>query len=175
LPAAGGYDEPMKKYLQLAKKLKMEDAVLITPRQVCFDRRVMLKCRWGCDSNGNDSLKCSARGTTFDERVEMIRGYSRILLLHAHDARLLTRAALEIERAAFLDGYYFACAMRCCNFCEICSLEQGKDCPFPEKIRPCDQLFGIDMYKTARQLGLPCRVLKKKGEQQNRYGLVLID
>jgi predicted metal-binding protein len=165
----------MKKYLQLAKKLNMADAVLITPQQVCFDKRVMLKCRWGCDSNGNDSLKCNARGTTFNERIEIIRCYTHILLLHAHDARKLTRAALEIERTAFLDGYYFASAIRCCNFCENCSLELGKECLFPEKIRPCDQLFGIDMYKTARQLGFPCQVLKNKDEQQNRYGLVLID
>ena len=43
------------------------------------------------------------------------------------------------------------------------------------KILPCDQLFGIDMYKTARQLGFPCHVLKNRDEQQNRYGLVLID
>jgi predicted metal-binding protein len=175
LPAAEVYDEQMKKYLQLAKKFNLEDAVLITPQQVCFDKRVMLKCRWGCDSNGNDTLKCSARGTTFNERIEIIRCYTRILFLHSHDARELTRAALEIERAAFLDGYYLASAIRCCNFCESCSLERGKDCPFPEKIRPCDQLFGIDMYKTARQLGFPCQVLKNKDEQQNRYGLVLID
>jgi predicted metal-binding protein len=169
------YDEQMKKYLQLAKKLNMEYAILITPQQVFFDKRVMLKCRWGCDSNGNDNLKCSARGTTYNERIEIIRCYQRILFLHAHNARELTMAALEIERAAFLDGYYLASAIRCCNFCESCSLERGKDCPFPEKIRPCDQLFGIDMYKTARQLGFPCQVLKNKDEQQNRYGLVLID
>ncbi len=31
------------------------------------------------------------------------------------------------------------------------------------------------MYKTARQLGLPCQVLKSKDEQQNRFGLVLMD
>jgi predicted metal-binding protein len=54
----------MGKYLKLAKKLKMEDAVLITPQQVCFDRRVQLKCRWCCDSSGNDSFKCSADGGT---------------------------------------------------------------------------------------------------------------
>jgi predicted metal-binding protein len=164
----------MKKYIRLAKELKMENAVLITPQQVYFDKRALLKCRWGCDSSGIDNLKCGARGTTYDERVEMIRCCTHILFLHSHHSRELTRAALEIERAAFLDGYYFACAIRCCNFCENCNLEQGKDCPFPEKIRPCDQLFGIDMYKTARQLGFPCQVLQNKDEQQNRYGLVLI-
>ena len=165
----------MQKYIQLAKELKMEDAVLITPQQVYFDKRVILKCRWGCESSSVDNPRCGARGTTYDERVEIIRCYNHILFLHSHDSRQLTRAALEIERAAFLDGYYFAGVIRCCCFCDHCILEQGKDCAHPEKVRPCDQLFGIDMYKTARQLGFPCQVLQSKDEQQNRYGLVLID
>jgi predicted metal-binding protein len=165
----------MEKYIQLAKELKMEGAILIAPQQVYFDKRVILKCRWGCDSKGADNLKCGSRGTTYNERVEIIRCYTHILFLHSHNSRELTRATLEIERAAFLDGYYFASAIRCCCFCDHCSLEQGKVCPYPEKIRPCDQLFGINMYKTARQLGFPCQVLQTKDEQQNRYGLVLID
>jgi predicted metal-binding protein len=165
----------MEKYIQLAKKLKMEDAILITAQQVYFDKRVILKCRWGCEYKGDDNPRCGPRGTTYEERIEIIRCYTHILFLHSHDARELTRAVLEIERAAFLDGYYFASAIRCCCFCGQCILEQGKDCPYPEKIRPCDQLFGIDMYKTARQLGFQCQVLQNKDEQQNRYGLVLID
>lgn len=165
----------MKKYIQLAKELKMADSILITPQQICFDKRTILKCRWGCDFKGTDNLKCGARGTTYDERIEMIRCYTHILFIHSHNARDLSRAVLEIERAAFLDGYYFASAIRGCNFCEDCILKQGKECPLPEKIRPCDSLFGIDMYKTARQLGFPCQVLQNKDEQQDRYGLVLID
>jgi hypothetical protein len=39
----------------------------------------------------------------------------------------------------------------------------------------CDSLFGIDVFKTARGLGLPIDVLKDKNEIQNRYGFVLID
>jgi predicted metal-binding protein len=165
----------MEKYIQLAKKLKMTGSILITPQQVYFDKRTILKCRWGCVSKGTDNLKCGARGTTYDERVEMIRCYTQILFLHSHNAREMSEAVLEIERAAFLDGYYFACAIQGCSFCDNCFLQQGKNCPYPEKIRPCDSLFGIDMYKTARELGFPCQVLQNRDELQNRYGLVLID
>ena len=35
--------------------------------------------------------------------------------------------------------------------------------------------YGIDVYKTARSLGLPCQVLQNKEDVQNRYGLVLIE
>jgi predicted metal-binding protein len=57
----------MKKYNQLAKELKMEDAVLVTPQQVYFDKRVILKCLWGCESKGVENLRCGARGTNYFE------------------------------------------------------------------------------------------------------------
>jgi hypothetical protein len=42
-------------------------------------------------------------------------------------------------------------------------------------VRPCDQSFGIDVYKTVRNLGLPCHVLQNKNGAQNRYGFVLLN
>ena len=57
----------------------------------------------------------------------------------------------------------------------MCSVQQGKPCSSPEKVRPCDQSLGIDVYKTVRNLGLPIEVLKDKNDTQNRYGFVLID
>ena len=165
----------MKKYLVLAKELGMTNAVLISSKELCLDIRALLKCRWGCEDYFQDSLRCSVRGTTFEERLEMIKRYKTVLLLHTHDAGQLSRAVLAIERAAFLDGYYFAFAIRTCNLCRVCSDQEGKACPTPEKVRPCDQGFGIDIYKTVKKLGLPCDVLQQKDDLQNRYGFVLID
>ncbi|MFZ5642826.1 MAG: DUF2284 domain-containing protein [Bacillota bacterium] len=59
--------------------------------------------------------------------------------------------------------------------CKSCNEKKGEPCPTPDKVRPCDQLFNIDVYKTARSLGLPCEVLQNKDETQNRYGFLLID
>lgn len=98
----------------------------------------------------------------------MIKKYNCIMIVHSHDANELSVALLELERIAFLDGYYFAFAIRSCNLCKLCSVDRGRQCPTPEKIRPCDQLFGIDVYKTARSLGLPCEVLTSKDDTQNR-------
>ena len=166
----------MEKYIQMAKDLKMLDAKLITPDDLVFDIRAILKCRWGCeDCMDPDNIRCHPRETSLEERLAMIKKYKRILLLHSHDARQLSIAALVIEKAAFLDGYYFAFGIRCCNLCKNCHLDKGEQCPTPDKIRPCDQLFGIDMYRTATNLGLPIQVLQKKDDIQNRYGLVLID
>jgi len=165
----------MQKYVRLAKELKMDNAVLISPQKIFFDIRAILKCRWGCEDFFQETLKCHTRNTTYQERVEMIKRYNNILLVHSHNARELSVAVLEIERAAFLDGHYFAFAIRYCNLCKVCAIQQGSNCPYPDKVRPCDQSFGIDVYKTARNLGLPCKVLQNKNDIQNRYGFVLID
>lgn len=165
----------LEKYVELAKSLKAVDARLISPQDIFFDIRAILKCRWGCEDFFKSGIRCGTRETTFQERIEMVKSYNNILLVHAHDARELSVAVLEIERTAFLDGLYFACAVRACSLCKVCAAQQGKPCPTPEKIRPCDQSFGIDVYKTARHLGLPCEVLQSEGDIQNRYGFVLLD
>ena len=163
------------KYMELAKKFNMIDAKIITPKEICIDIRALLKCRWGCEDFFENSIKCHTRNTSYQERVEMINQYKNILIIYSHDVREVSRAALEIERIAFLDGFYFAFTIRCCHLCEICHVENGKACPTPDKVRPCDQSFGIDIYKTARNLGMPCKVLQSKDDVQNWYGFVLLD
>ena len=163
------------KYIQMAKEYKMENAVVIKPKDIAFDIRAILKCRWGCEDFFMNSIKCSIRDTTLEERIKMVRAYHDILMFHSHDARELSWAVFEIERAAFLDGNYFAFGIRYCRLCKNCAIDKGEKCPTPQKVRPCDQSFGIDVYKTARNQGLPCFVLKNVDEPQNRYGFVLID
>ncbi len=166
----------MEKYIDLAKALKMVNAMIISPQQISFDIRAILKCRWGCDDYlPENNIRCQTRETSFQERIEMVKGFNHILLVHSHDARKLSAAVLEIERTAFFDGYYFAFAIRTCNLCKACAVKHGDPCPTPERVRPCDSIFGIDVYKTARNLGLPCEVLQNKTDVQNRYGFVLID
>jgi predicted metal-binding protein len=164
----------MEEYVNLAKELGLTNAILISPQDIFFDPRAILKCRWGCEDFFQNSIRCHTRDTTYQERIEMVKSYKNILLAHSHDPRALSKAVLEIERTAFLNGHYFAFAIRTCNFCKICAIQEGNSCPTPEKVRPCDQSFGIDVYKTARNQGLPCEVLRNKNEIQNRYGFVLI-
>ena len=165
----------LNKYIQIAKDLKMANAKIITPDDISFDIRAILKCRWGCEDFFNQTIKCNTRNTSYQERTEMIKAYQSILLVHSHDAGELSKAVLDIERTAFLDGHYFSFAIRTCKLCKSCAVDQGKACPTPEKVRPCDQSFGIDVYKTVRNQGLPCNVLQNKEDVQNRYGFVLIE
>lgn len=163
------------KYVQLAKELNMVGAKVIASEEICFDIRAILKCRWGCEDYATRSVKCSTRDTSLEERIDMITAYQTVLLVHAHDDRDVSKAVLEIERVAFLDGHYLAFAVRSCKLCKNCAVDQGKACITPEKVRPCDQSFGIDVYKTVRSQGFPCDVLQNKTDVQNRYGFVLIE
>ena len=163
------------KYIQMAKDLKMVDSKIISADDIYFDIRAILKCRWGCEDFFNQTIKCGTRNTSYSERTGMVKAYKNILLLHSHDARQLSKAVLEIERTAFLDGYYLSFAIRYCKLCKSCAVDHGKSCPTPEKVRPCDQSFGIDVYRTARNQGLPCDVLQNKEDVQNRYGFVLLE
>lgn len=165
----------METYIQLAKDLEMANALLITPDDIVFDIRAILKCRWGCEDFSDANIRCHTRNTSYDERVAMVKKYKNILFVHSHDAHELSKSLLELEKAAFLDGCHFACVLRCCHLCKTCLVVSGKECPTPRLIRPCEEAFGIDVYKTARQLGLPCQPLQNKHEQQNRYGFVLLD
>jgi predicted metal-binding protein len=174
-PGGFGLMSEFEKYIDLAKSLNMVDAKLISPQDIYFDIRAILKCRWGCEDFFRDNIKCHTRNTSLQERIEMIKAYKNILLVHSHDATALSEVVLELEKAAFLDGYHFSFAIRCCNLCKSCAVDLGKPCPTPERVRPCDQSFGIDVYKTVRNLGLPCDVLQSKEDAQNRYGFVLIE
>ena len=165
----------IEKYVNLARELGMTNAIAIGPEHIFFDIRALLKCRWGCEYGTGESPRCRSMDTSFSERVDIVRAYRHIILVHSHDAKAVSRAVLEIERTAFLDGCYFAFAIRACHLCETCAAEQGEPCPTPNKLRPCDSNFGIDVYKTAKNLGLPCEVLQHKEDVQNRYGFVLIE
>ncbi len=166
----------MQKYIDLALKLKAAHALAISSDDVFSDPRAKLKCLWGCDDPLTESnIKCGSGGLSLDECQEIIKRYKNIILVHAHESRLLSHIVIALERRAFLDGYYFAFAMRNCSLCRHCRLVESGDCRLPFKRRPCDQAFGVDMYKTVRNQGLPCQVLQNKDDQQNRYGFVLVD
>lgn len=166
----------MEKYAEIAKSRGAVHALIISADDIVFDRRAILKCLWGCENQFEPNrIKCGSRGLDFEEAKSIILSYTEILLIHHHDQVKLSNIARKIERIAFLDGYYFACAMHCCHLCRDCNIDAGKPCHTPSKIRPCDQSFGIDLFKTVNTLGLPGRPLKSKEEVPNRYAFVLID
>ncbi|MCG8687075.1 MAG: DUF2284 domain-containing protein [Desulfobacterales bacterium] len=165
----------MEKYIELAKKMNMVNAKLLSQEQMVFDIRALLKCHWGCENHDNKSYKCQKRDTNLNDRMAMVKKYDKILLVHGHDGHDVSRAVLKIERQAFLDGYHLAFGIRYCSLCKACAVDEGNECIQPLKVRPCEAIFGIDVYRTAALNDLPCYPLKDKDEPQNRYGFVCID
>ncbi len=166
----------MEKYIDLARELGAVHARLISPEEIFFDRRVLLKCRWGCEYHCNrEPGKCGLRDLSPEQGEQAVRGYRHILLVHSHDRTELSRMTLEIERRAFLDGLYLAFTVRACHLCRKCRVEEGRPCLMPEKLRPCEAAFGIDVYRTVRHQGLPVNVLQSKEDTPDRYGFVLVD
>ncbi|MCF8032815.1 MAG: DUF2284 domain-containing protein [Desulfarculaceae bacterium] len=165
----------MQKYIDLSLELGAARAKLLGPEQVFLDPRARLKCRWGCHDYLTHGVRCGDRGIGLAEFQQMLSRYSNILLMGGPDARKMSQAVLGVEAAAFRDGHTFAFGIRTCNLCKVCAVDQGKECVSPEKVRPCDQALGIDVFRTVREAGMPIQVLKDKDEPQNRYGFVLIN
>lgn len=165
----------LQQLVDIAKELGLNDPVVTSTENIFFDRRALLKCLWGCTFHEPDSPKCGVRGTSFDERRKMAMAYKNVLVAGHPEARPLTLGLLEMERRAFLAGCHFAFAVRTCNYCKRCAVEQGKPCAFPDKVRPCDQAFGIDVFSTIRGLGLGIDVLTSRDQVPNRYGFVFLD
>jgi len=172
-----GYEQGgrVETYIKMARSMNMINAKLISIKEMVFDSRVLLKCHWGCENHDNTSYKCQKRDIRLPDRMEMIQSYNRVLLVHGHDGRDVSRAVVEIERQAFLDGHHLAFAVRSCNLCKECSVDRGKPCIQPLKVRPCEAIFGIDVYRTAALNDLPCAPLQNKDDLQNRYGFVFLD
>ena len=87
----------------------------------------------------------------------------------------LVDSQAELEREAFLSGFYKAFALGAgpCYLCEDCELEEG--CIHPHRARPAMEACGIDVYKTVREADFPIEVVKNRDCSQNYYGLLLLE
>jgi predicted metal-binding protein len=162
----------MDKYVGMALERGAVDALVVDVADIVFDPRTYLKCAWGCEEFGQ--LKCSPDLIKPWEAEPIFRRYSKALVIHTYEKILNVDIAWEIERAAFLDGYYFAFALYDCSGCEICEASSRAECMHPEKARPGDDFVGIDVYATVRKFGLPIEVLTDREQRQDRYSFVFI-
>jgi len=82
-------------------------------------------------------------------------------------------AAVELERQAFLKGYYSAFGLACgpCPYCDECNLEE---CVHPDLARPSMEACGIDVYATVRRDGFDLEVVKSRDEKPTYFALLLV-
>ena len=82
----------------------------------------------------------------------------------------------ELERKAFVEGYYFAFSLSDCGLCKECAGFTNGECRNVVKARPAFHSVGIDVFKTVRQMGLPIETLPNRDHpDQNWYSAVFVE
>ena len=164
------------KYIALALQRGAADAVEFDINQIVFDSRTLLKCMFGCSDWGYGHTCPSRPGSLKPWEYETIlRRYLGGVIIHAHDKRVSQDASFAVEQAAFGDGYYFAFSMADCAVCGECSGKTGAPCRNVRMARPAFHSVGIDVFATAKALGLPIYTLTDKDQEQNWYSACFIE
>ena len=163
-------------YVEKALSMGAKHAVKFSIEDIVFDSRVILKCIFGCGDYGKLSTCPYQRSPlAMEEYQRIFEKYSWGVIIGCPDKKSSQDISYEIERACFLDGYYFAFSLSDCGLCSTCVGGKDAQCRVPKKARPAFHAVGIDVFKTVRQLGLPINVLQNSDEPQNWYSAVFIE
>jgi len=166
----------MEKYIEFALSLGAEHAVMVSPEQIVFDGRTLLKCMFGCSDWGLGCTCPSREGFLKPQEFEiLLRKYKSVLIIHSHDKEIAQKAAYAVERQAFLDGDVLAFSMSDCALCAECAGKKGGACRNVKLARPAFHSVGIDVFSTVKKLGLPLEPLKDPEEEQNWYSAVWLN
>ncbi|MCL2862123.1 MAG: DUF2284 domain-containing protein [Firmicutes bacterium] len=165
-----------KEYIALANKMGAKNAVPFSIEQIAFDPRTILKCRWGCDDFGKlHTCPSAPHSLSVEEYIRIFKHYKSGVIINCHDKKDCQKISMEIERHAYLDGFYFAISLSDCAICTECKGKFGKPCVAPKLARPAFHSIGVDVFKTAKNMGLPLHPLKEKTDEQNWYSAVFIE
>ncbi|MDR4509020.1 MAG: DUF2284 domain-containing protein [Candidatus Brocadiaceae bacterium] len=160
--------------IQEAVGLGCKQAILIKTNSIILGRWVQLKCKYGCEEYGN-KLTCPPNAPTCEEMKEILTEYKKALLLHGHLSWQMRYITTKIEEKAFTLGFYKAFGLGAgpCRLCDSCTTVSS--CTRTKEARPSMEACGIDVYQTVRNNNLKIETLKKKTDEVNIYGLVLIE
>lgn len=165
-----------QRYIRLGLELGARHVVPFTPADIVFDPRTLLKCMYGCDDWGKNHTCPSRPGALLPCQYRRIfRRYRWGLIVQAFDKKTSQEVSFQIERQAFLDGYYFAFSLSDCALCKECAGRKGLACVDPKKARPAFHSVGIDVFATVRKFDLPLETLHNEDDPQNWYAAVFIE
>jgi len=161
----------MDKYIKMALDLGADHAIAVTPDDIVFDGRTLLKCMFGCGDWGHGCTCPSRVGALKPWEYEpLLRKYKTVLLIHSHQKKIAQAASFAVEREAFLNGDSLAFSMSDCAICSTCAgKDGGKPCRDVRRARPALHSVGIDVFATVKKLGLPLEPLRDEGEEENWY------
>ena len=172
--------ESLKKYATKALESVFGDAIVVKTSEVYTAPWVRFKCQFGCDFYGK-SLTCPPHTPTPDQMRLILDSYTHAIFLHRNwhegrrDVTEFHAALLDLEFTLFFDGYYKALSLGTgpCKRCEKCNI--SGPCVHGDKARPSMEACGIDVFQTAKRLGLSLRVLQNREDERHSCGLVLVE
>ena len=160
----------MEKYVNIALEQGAANVVSVTPGDIVFDGRTLLKCMFGCGDWGKGCTCPSRFGMLKPWEMEpLLRQYKTVLIIHSPDKRTAQKASFAVERAAFLDGDALAFSMSDCALCGSCAGMAGQPCRHVRQARPAFHSVGIDVFATVKKLGLPLVALQDESCAENWY------
>jgi len=163
-------------YINIAKQMGAVNAKPFLIEQIAFDPRTILKCRFGCGDFGKLHTCPSAPfSLSVEEYIRIFKHYKSGIVIHCHDKKPSQKISLEIERLAYLDGYYFALSLSDCAICPECKGKKGLPCVAPKLARPAFHSIGVDVFLTAKNLELPLYPLKNEDDEQNWFSAIFIE
>jgi predicted metal-binding protein len=167
-------DRDLEKYLTMAREAGAREAKVVPASEVYCGEWVRLKCWYGCSGYGR-CLTCPPHSPTPELTRRVIGEYTRAILIHGTGNADVSEIAADLEREAFLDGFYRAFSFHSgpCRFCVAC--DPSRPCRNPSRARPAMEAAGIDVFATARAAGMPIEVVRDETCEQNYYSLVLLD
>ena len=180
-------DSDLKIYCQKGLAAGASGAQVIDPAKVVTAPWVRLKCQFGCGRYGT-SYCCPPDTPDHKATREVLDSYRRAILFHFRNSqgpskegvkawKDYTERLVELEGECFKGGFNRALVFLAgpCLFCRECNKRKGEPCAQPKKARPSMEACGIDVFQTARDLGLELNTLKEKDETSNIYCLLLVD
>jgi len=163
-------------FTEKALQLGAAHAVIFDIGDIAFDSRTIIKCMFGCTDWGKGPTCPSRPGSLMPwEYRQVFERYSWGVIIHSPDKKTSQDVSFEIERDAFIKGYYFAFSLSDCALCRECTGLKGIECVNTKKARPAFHSVGIDVFKTVRKFGLPLETLPDEDAQPNWYSAVFIE
>jgi predicted metal-binding protein len=160
---------------QKAMDIGFRKAVALDPADIKTAPWVQVKCRFGCAHHGQ-SLQCPPYTRTMARTDQLLASYTRALLLvDQPPGPEFHRRLLELEKAAFLNGFHKALAFGAgpCTLCTTC--DTSRPCRFPDRSRPSMEASGMDVYETARRCGLILKPVTVLDGYVKYIGLLLLE